>query len=113
MEIINEGGLPVIYVGSYKFKDKEQFNIKLFDLKEMGEVLGFELENFVVKKSKKGNNTMLFGVVVPESKMKEIQEEMEAKIKKVKTEGKIILPNNPGILGVDGKPLGEKKKIIV
>ena len=63
------------------------------------------MEDFVVKKSKEGNNKMLFGALVPRKKMEEIQKELEKKVKKVKKEGKIILPTNPGLVGPDGKPL--------
>ncbi len=117
MKIVNEGGLPIIYVGGWQFKDKKNLNIKLFNLKEMSRMVRFEVENFVVKKSKGNDNKMLFGTVVPEKKFKEIQEAMAEKVAEVKKgakkEGKIILPTNAGILGADGKPVGEKKKIIL
>ena len=108
MEIFNEGGIPVIYVGTYKFKDKKDRDIKLFNLKEMAGAVGFEVENFVVKKSKDSNNKMLFGAVVPPKKMKEIQKEMDEKIEKVKDEGQIVVPSKE-IVGADGKPLRKKK----
>ena len=108
MQIVNEDGLPVIYAGSYKFKDKENRNIKIFNLKEMSEFMGFKVEDFVVKKSKKSNNEMLFGAVVPKKKIEEIKKEMDKKIKKVKKEGKIIVPSQE-IVGADGKPIKKIK----
>jgi len=109
INIVNEGGLPIVYIGSYKFKNKENRDIKLFNLREMAEAIGFEVEDFVVKKSKKGNNEMLFGAVVPQKKMQEIQKKMDKKIKKVKDEGTIIVPTNLGIVDSQGNPIRSKK----